>query len=162
MASAVAAAASSTARMIRVDALMYLRPSHVSLIAVKASSLPSNVAVYIRVRLPAPAGLPAGWLALSGGAGTVALATFVTWLRDVVPGQRRWQDHGDVAGGGAFNGTLHPIAASRCCPGVCHHSGGPGHHPRRAGPRERAGHCRADHQLRRADCYSAQRVDPGH
>jgi hypothetical protein len=33
MASAAAAAASSTARMIRVDALMYLRPSHVSLIA---------------------------------------------------------------------------------------------------------------------------------
>jgi len=45
---------------------MYLRPSHVSLIAVKAGSLPSNVAVCVRVRFAPLLGRPAGWLALNG------------------------------------------------------------------------------------------------
>src|SRR5438034_4074358 len=72
MASAAAAAASSTARMIRVDALMYLRPSHVSLIAVKASSL---LSMWLFAFVCAsPAGPPRRMAGPERGAGTVALA----------------------------------------------------------------------------------------
>jgi hypothetical protein len=66
MASAAAAAASSTARMIRVDALMYLRLSPASLIAVEASSLLSMWLFAFVGASPPCWGRPAGWLALSG------------------------------------------------------------------------------------------------